>query len=74
MRKGHVPENLAILRRLALSLLKREQITKRGVQGKRLLAGWNDAQLLKVLGVSMQLPRTPLAGPSRRAPRVGHLT
>jgi predicted transposase YbfD/YdcC len=51
VRKEHAPENLAILRRLVLSLLKQERTVQRGLQGKRLLAGWNDAYLLKVLGV-----------------------
>ena len=51
VRKDHAPENLAILRRLVLSLLKQERTVKRGLQGKRLLAGWNDAYLLRVLGV-----------------------
>jgi predicted transposase YbfD/YdcC len=51
VRKGFAPENLATLRHLALSLIKQENTTKGSVSGKRKRAGWNDAYLLKVLGV-----------------------
>lgn len=51
IRKEHVPENMALLRRIALSLLKQEKTLKRGVQGKRLKAAMNPAYLLKVLSV-----------------------
>jgi predicted transposase YbfD/YdcC len=49
VRKDHAPENLAMLRRLALSLLKQERTAKCGLKAKRLMAGWNEAYLLKVL-------------------------
>lgn len=49
MRTDHSPENMALLRRLALSLLK--QHGKKGsVRGKRLKSGWNDQFLVEVLG------------------------
>lgn len=51
IRKEHAPENMALLRRIALSLLKQEKTLKRGVQGKRLKAAMNPAYLLKVLSV-----------------------
>ena len=49
-RSGHAAHNLATLRRLALNLLKREK-KKRSVRGKQLDAGWDNAYLLKVIGV-----------------------
>lgn len=52
VRKDHAPRNLALLRRLALNLLKRETSLKVGVKAKRLRAGWDAPYLLKVLGSS----------------------
>jgi len=49
IRKEAGPQNMAILRRLALNLLKRESSVKRGIQGKRFLAGWDNDFLFKVL-------------------------
>lgn len=49
VRIGHAAENLAILRRIALNLLKQERTCKRGIPGKRLNAGWKNDYLLKVL-------------------------
>lgn len=42
-------QNYAALSRMALALLKREGSLKRGIDGKRKRAGWDDAYLLKVL-------------------------
>lgn len=49
VRKGHADTNFSILRRTALSMLKNETTAKVGVKNKRLLAGWDDAYLAKVL-------------------------
>lgn len=49
VRKDHAPRNLALLRRLALNLLKQETSLKVGVKAKRLRAGWDAPYLLKLL-------------------------
>lgn len=51
VRKDRAPENMAVLRRIALSLLKQEKTLKRGIQGKQLKAAMNPAYLLRVLSV-----------------------
>lgn len=50
VRKDHAPENLGLVRRIALSLLKRAPSKKKvGVACKRKQAGWNDDYLVEVL-------------------------
>ncbi len=49
VRKGQGAENMAILRHIALNLLQQEDSAKRSIHGKRLLAGWKNDYLLKVL-------------------------
>jgi predicted transposase YbfD/YdcC len=48
-RAGFQPENLALLRHLALNLLKRESSLKRSIKGKRFTAALDPDYLLKVL-------------------------
>jgi len=49
VRKDHAPENFAILRHMAINLLKRENSLKGGIQTKRLKAAWDHDYLLKIL-------------------------
>jgi predicted transposase YbfD/YdcC len=49
VRKGNGAQNFAVLRHIALNLLRREKTTKRSIRSKRLKAGWDKAYLLKVL-------------------------
>jgi predicted transposase YbfD/YdcC len=48
VRKDHGPENFALLRRMAVSMLKAEG-SKGSLRGKRLIAGWNNDFMQKVL-------------------------
>lgn len=49
VRKDHAAENLAVLRHMALNLLKNEKTAKGGIHAKRLQAGWNNDYLLAIL-------------------------
>ncbi len=49
VRKDNAPENLAVLRHIALNLLKQESALKRGTASKRKRAGWDNAYLENVL-------------------------
>lgn len=53
VRVGDAAQNFAILRRIALNLLKNEKTTKLSVASKRLKAGWNADYLGKVLGLTI---------------------
>jgi predicted transposase YbfD/YdcC len=49
IRKEHAPQNFALLRHIAVNLLKQEKTVKLGVKTRRLMAGWDNDYLLKVL-------------------------
>lgn len=51
IRIGEAAQNFAILRRIALNLLKSDKSTKLGVANKRLKAAWNVDYLGKLLGL-----------------------
>jgi predicted transposase YbfD/YdcC len=48
-RRDNSPQNFAVLRHITLNLLKTETTCKRSIAGKRLLAGWDNSYLEKVL-------------------------
>lgn len=48
-RAGHSAANMAVMRHIALNLIKTEKTTKVGVKTKRLKAGWDNDYLLKIL-------------------------
>lgn len=67
VRKDNAPENMAMLRQLALNLLKRADRVRRndgrvkkapGIAARRKMAGWDHDWLLHMLG--FQTPRSPL--------------
>ena len=52
IRMGHGPENFAVLRHIALNLLRQETSFKGSIKSKRHRAGWNDAYLAKILNIA----------------------
>jgi len=51
VRNGHAAENLAVVRHIALNLLRRGTTAKVGIAMKRPMDGWDTACLLTVLGI-----------------------
>ena len=50
IRQGHADENFGIVRQIALNLLKQEKQAKVGIATKRLMAGWDETYLARVIG------------------------
>jgi predicted transposase YbfD/YdcC len=57
VRIGHAAENLGIIRRVALNLLKQEKTSKVGITARRKRAGWDNKYLLKVLMADSHLAK-----------------
>jgi predicted transposase YbfD/YdcC len=55
IRKDHAPANFAILRHLALNLLRQEVTCKNGIKVKRSKAAWDNDYLLQVLRACPQV-------------------
>jgi hypothetical protein len=49
IRMDHGAENFALIRHIALNLLRQETSFKGSIKTKRLKTGWNNAYLMKVL-------------------------
>lgn len=50
VRQGYASENFAVIRHIAMNLLKKKKSFKGGLKAKRLRAGWVQDCLLKILG------------------------
>lgn len=55
IRRGHGPENLTLLRRLAISTLNQETSSKRSIRQKARLASMNPDYMMKVLASALAL-------------------
>ena len=49
VRTGNAPQNLAIIRHMALNLLRRDLTSKTSIKARRKLAGWDNDYLLSIL-------------------------
>ncbi len=58
IRSYHAPQNMTLLRQIALNLLGQDKSTKIGIAARRKKAGWDDAYLVKNSGsvIFMRLP------------------
>ncbi|HEY9661478.1 MAG TPA: ISAs1 family transposase, partial [Allocoleopsis sp.] len=58
--QGYAPENLAVLRHIAVNLISQEKSLKAGTRAKRMRAGWDDQYLFRVLSNYAQTNTIPL--------------
>lgn len=60
-RTNNAAQNLALLRRLVLNLLKRDTLRDRSIKGRQKLAAWNPDYRLRILGLSASVdePQEP---------------
>ncbi len=49
VRSGYADQNLSVIRRMALNLLKQDKTSKLGIKNKRLRAGWDNDYLSAVI-------------------------
>jgi predicted transposase YbfD/YdcC len=49
IRKDNAPENLAVIRHIALNLLNQDKSAKGSIRSKRNRAGWDNEYLEKIL-------------------------
>lgn len=49
IRKDNAPQNFAVLRHMALNLLRQETTHKRGIKARQKRAGWDNAYLTRIL-------------------------
>jgi len=52
IRKDHGAKNAAVLRRIALNLVKQDTTTKMSVRARRLYAAWNESYIEKILHIA----------------------
>ncbi len=53
-RKDKAAQNFSLIQKFALNLLKKDNSIKASLKSKRLMAGWDDKFLMKILGVHMR--------------------
>jgi hypothetical protein len=49
IRAGYAAENFAVLRHIALNLLRQQTVKRKSIKGRRLKAAWDTDFLLRVL-------------------------
>ena len=49
-RAGYAAENMALLRHMTMNVLKQDASNKSSIKGRKKIAGWNNAYLVKLLG------------------------